>query len=101
MTSELVTAIVSILTTLGLRDVIPGVWRRLTGRTDEVRAENRQLRAEIDVLEARVDQLREERDREAGRTRITAEYASLLRRIMFDHGLAGEVPPWPGQEKKP
>lgn len=97
MTDTMLLALAALASGLGLGQILPGVWQRLTSRADDIRRENRQLRADNNELEDRSDQLRAERDREAARARIVAEYASLLRRTMYDHGLRDQVPPWPGK----
>lgn len=101
MTSEMIAAVAAvagILTALGAREIVPGVWARMVGGHDRERALIHELRAEIADMQVRIDRLRADRDHEASRVRTNSEHASMLRRLLYDEGHGGQVPPWPIQE---
>lgn len=83
-----ITFLAGMLALLGINNIIPGVWRWLTNRTAKERDQLKEAYEEI-------DHLREQRDTEATRARRIAEYASLLRQIMYESGLATKIPDWP------
>lgn len=84
-----VAVIVAVAGALGLREMIPGAARWLSGGADREKARVQQIIAERDAESARAD-------REARARRKLEEYASTLRRDLIDAGIEpDQITPWP------
>ena len=97
MTTETwVTAIVSILGALGVREIIPGIGRWLTGGADREKSRIQQLVRERQDAERERDEAKDDVEQEAKRRRLAQEHASSLRRLLIEAGVdPATIPPWP------
>lgn len=87
--NEIVTAVIAVIGTLGIRDAVPSLIKHYTGRAEQEKARVRELMAERDQAE-------NERDAEARRRRRLEEALSYHRRLLTERGvLPSELPPWP------
>lgn len=83
---ETVTLILSVAGALGLRELVPGAIRYLTGRASRVKQDLRDADAKVDAAEARADAA------DAAR-RVAVEHAWHLRGLMLEWGIPhGELP---------
>ena len=84
-----VTLIIGVAGALGLREMIPGMARWMSGGADREKARVQAIIAERDAEAARAD-------REARARRKLEEYASALRRDLIDAGIEpDQITPWP------
>lgn len=76
--------------------IVKGLQGVLTGAFQTRRTREQELRADVASCEARLDEVREERDHADSRARRLAEHASEVRRIALENGLTSDqLPPWP------
>lgn len=102
---QIIGTIVAISTALGLRELLPGLIKQVTGRAGREReriqaesARSREERAqEIATLRTERDAAEREADVQACQRRMLQEYVSELRGAMLQHGI--QVPKYPDLTK--